>query len=285
MGTGKEIRTGSLSHKDVAGYDLTGLLVGSEGTLGILTEATLRLAPIPEARGTVVATFPSLEDAALAVQQVRQAGITPEAMEFMDGATLSAVDDAFSLGLQNVQALLLVGLSGHRLAVAQETQDVYRLLEKGSLRVDLGLEKNEIERLWLARRSAFGSLARRAGNLWVEDISVPLSSLATMVRKIDLIAQKHDLLVATLGHAGDGNLHPQFSLRGEPDEEDRIKEAIEEIVSLAVSLGGTLTGEHGVGQEKRDLLPSALDQGAYKTMEEIKKVFDPLGIMNPGKVL
>lgn len=283
LGTGEVVAAGSLAMKDVAGYDLTGLLVGSEGTLGIITRADLRLLPLPPARGTMLATYPELAGAAKAVQAIRASGVVPEALEFMDNATLACVEESFGLGLAG--ALLVAECAGHPAAVAEELAAVTAAATPGATKVESTLDPAQSERLWQARRGAFGSLAHKGRRLLVEDVAVPISRLVEMVALVAAAAARHDLEILTLGHAGDGNLHPQFILDGGAEEEARAERAVAEIADAAVALEGTLTGEHGVGTLKAGLLARVGDPAALAAMRAVKEALDPDNIMNPGKVL
>ncbi|MCH7493769.1 FAD-binding protein [bacterium] len=283
LGTGELAEMGSLAMKDVAGYDLVGLMVGSEGTLGIITRADLRLLPLPKARGTMLATYDDLAAAAEAVLAIRATGVVPEALEFMDSATLACVEESFGLGLTG--ALLLAECTGHPEAVRAELATVTAAATPGSTWLESTVDPAQRQRLWAARRGAFGSLAHRGRRLLVEDVSVPISRLVEMVETVAATAARHGLTIMTMGHAGDGNLHPQFILDGGPGEEERTARAVDDIVDAAVALGGTLTGEHGVGTLKAGLLARVGDPAALTAMRAIKAALDPDGIMNPGKVL
>lgn len=284
LGTGDVAAAGSLAMKDVAGYDLTGLMIGSEGTLGVITEATLRLLPLPPARGTVLATYDDPAAAAAAAHRVRTSGVVPEALEFVDGPTLACVEETFSLGLE-AGALLLSEVAGHPEAVAGELETVAAALAEGATSIETTTDPEEGARLWRARRAAFGTLAHRGKDLLVEDVSVPLSGLVSMVDRVSEVAADHGLEILVMGHAGDGNLHPQFVLREGADEATRVERAVEAIVDHAVSLGGSMTGEHGVGTVKSALMRRALDPGALAAMRAVKAALDPDGVLNPGKML
>jgi glycolate oxidase len=285
---GETLRLGGRTMKNVAGYDLAHLFVGSEGTLGVVTEITLRLIPLPAAQLTALAAFPCLDDACLAVGNILAAGITPLVAELMDQTATRAVEEFKHLGLPtDVEALLLVAVDGDECAVQDEIAKVARVLRASGARdVRQATTAEESEALWEARRNLAPALARQARNRLGEDITVPRSRIPEMVARIGAIGRKYDLVIALHGHVGDGNLHPGILCdRRDAGQMARVEKAAGELLAAAVELGGTLTGEHGIGIFKRDYIGAALDPNALAAMARIKAVFDPDGIMNPGKKL
>lgn len=285
--SGEVARTGARTAKNVTGYDLTHLFVGSEGTLGLVTEATLRLIPLPRARRTVMADFSDVSLAANAVTDVLAAGIVPCAMELMDRTTVTLVEEYLHAGLNTeAGALLLVEVDGDEEVVPRQAEEIADIFRVRASSVRLARDQQEADTFWAARRAvgaAFGQLRpHRLG----EDIAVPRSKIPEAVERIRDIGIEHDLTIAIFGHAGDGNLHPNVlvDLRDE-DETRRTLAAAEEIFRVAMELGGVLSGEHGIGILKRDYLADNLDPQALAVMRAIKRTIDPQNIMNPGKVL
>ena len=285
---GEVLRLGGRTMKNVAGYDLTHLFVGSEGTLGVVTEITLRLIPLPAAQLTALAAFPRLTDACLAVGNILAAGVTPLVAELMDQTATRAVEDFKHLGLPtDVEALLLVAVDGDESAVLDEIASVAEVLARsGAREVHQASTAEESEALWEARRNLAPALARLGRNRLGEDITVPRSRIPEMVARIGEISRKYDLTIALHGHVGDGNLHPGILCdRRDAEQMARVESAAGELLAAAVALGGTLTGEHGIGIFKREYIASALDANALAAMSRVKALFDPRGIMNPGKKL
>jgi len=273
---------------DPLGYDLVGLFVGSEGTLGVAVEAEVRLVPRPEAIRTLSAAFPEMALAAEAVNRVLLAGVRPVALELMDRATLDAVGQAFREAVPpEVKALLIAEVAG-----LQEEADWAAGLcrsifaESGALAVELAATPAERDRLWRMRKRARGALGRLAPNYYVHDITVPRHALPAVLVQVEAIGRKYGLRMATYLHAGDGNLHPNilFDAR-EPGVFDRVLAAGEEILGLAVEAGGTLSGEHGIGLEKRDYLGLVFAEADLEAMRKVKRAFDPAGRFNPDKAL
>ncbi|MFF3372356.1 FAD-binding oxidoreductase [Streptomyces sp. NPDC002680] len=279
LADGMVVRTGRRTVKGVTGYDLTALLTGSEGTLAVITSATLRLRPLPVATATVAAYFPSFEEAAEASYAIGRAGVVPALAELVDGPVLHAVDPALR---ERGAALLLVQCDGA--GAGAEAEAVARVLTRATL-VETTEDPAEAEALLAARRGALPAL-ERLGRPLIEDIAVPRSRLAEAAREIREISRRHDVPVFTIAHAADGNLHPIIvvdpTLDGLPDA---AWEAAGEIFALALRLGGTLTGEHGVGVLKRQWVADELGPAAHALQRRIKDAFDPRGILNPGKSL
>ncbi|HSK93526.1 MAG TPA: FAD-linked oxidase C-terminal domain-containing protein [Candidatus Angelobacter sp.] len=287
LADGRVIRTGGRNMKDVAGYSLTHLFVGSQGTLGIVTEATLRLRPAPPPKRTMLAFFPTLTAAGDAVARMVAAGLEPCTLELMDGVVIGAVDDWHNLGLdRSAAALLLVesdapgDVAEAELAVAERC-----CTDAGASGVHRATDPMEADWLRQVRRLAYRAM-ERLGVARMEDVGAPRSRMPELVAAIERIAAAHDVHCGTFGHAGDGNLHPTFVWsRGDAAAEGRVQAACEELYRAAIALGGTVTGEHGIGASRRDFLVEQHGADAVEVMRSIKAALDPLGILNPGKVL
>jgi glycolate oxidase len=284
---GEILWTGNKCVKDVAGYSLRDLFVGSEGTLGVITKVLLRLIPKPAAKKTMVATFAQMDAAAQCVSDIIAAQIIPCTLEFLDRTTIHCVEDYAKIGLPlDCEALLLMETDGHPAAVAEEAAKMEELARKnGALEVRVAKDEAEANKLATARRSAFSALARLAPTTILEDATVPRSELAKMIRFVAATAKKHNLRVGTFGHMGDGNLHPTF-LTDERNKEEmhRVEEAFKEIFDEAIRLGGTITGEHGIGMAKKSFLPKFAGDAQMRVMRELRRALDPNGILNPGKM-
>jgi glycolate oxidase len=273
--------------KDVAGYSLKDVFIGSEGTLGVITKVLLRLIPKPAAKKTMVATFGQMDQAAEAVSAIIAAQIIPCTLEFLDRTTIHCVEDYAKVGLPlNCEALLLIETDGHPAVVADEAAQMERICrEKGCLELRIAKDDAEAARLATARRSAFAALARVAPTTILEDATVPRSELARMIRFVENVAKKYRLRIGTFGHMGDGNLHPTFLTdERNKDEMHRVEEAFKEIFDEAIRLGGTITGEHGIGLAKKSFLPKFAGDAQMRVMRELRRALDPNGILNPGKM-
>ncbi|MBE0542739.1 MAG: FAD-binding protein [Verrucomicrobia bacterium] len=279
--------TGNKCVKDVAGYSLRDLFIGSEGTLGVITKVLLRLIPKPAAKKTMVATYAAMDQAAQTVSDIIAAQIIPCTLEFLDRTTIRCVEDFAKVGLPlDCEALLLMETDGHPAAVAEEAAKMEELARKnGAREVRVAADEAEAARLATARRSAFSALARVAPTTILEDATVPRSELATMIRFVAVTARKYNLKVGTFGHMGDGNLHPTF-LTDERNKEEmhRVEEAFKEIFDEAIRLGGTITGEHGIGLAKKGILPKFAGDAQMRVLRELRRALDPNGILNPGKM-
>ncbi len=284
---GEVLWTGNKCVKDVAGFSLKDLFVGSEGTLGVMTKVLLKLIPKPAAKKTMVATYSAMDAAAQTVSDIIAAQIIPCTLEFLDRTTIHCVEDFAKVGLPlDCEALLLMETDGHPAAVEDEAAKMVELAKKnGAIEVRVAKDEAEANKLAAARRSAFSALARLAPTTILEDATVPRSELAKMVRFVEVVAKKYNLRVGTFGHMGDGNLHPTF-LTDERNhaEMHRVHEAFKEIFDEAIKLGGTITGEHGVGLAKKDFLPKFLGPASLRVHRELRKALDPHGILNPGKM-
>src|ERR1051326_3369692 len=284
---GEVLWTGNKCVKDVAGYSLRDLFIGSEGTLGIITKVLLKLIPTPSAKQTLIATFRQMDHAAQAVSDIISAQIIPCTLEFLDRTTIGCVEDFAHIGLPtDCEALLLMETDGHAAAVAEEAAKMEAIaLQNGAREVRRAKDSAEAATLATARRSAFSALARVAPTTILEDATVPRSELAKMIRFVEAIAKKYQLRIGTFGHMGDGNLPPTF-LTDERNKEEmhRVEEAFREIFDEAIRLGGTITGEHGIGVAKKSFLPKFAGDSQMRVMRELRRVLDPNGILNPGKM-
>ncbi|MCM3787213.1 glycolate oxidase subunit GlcD [Domibacillus indicus] len=284
---GDIIRTGGKLAKDVAGYDLTRLLVGSEGTLAVITEATLKLIPMPETKQTMLALYESMDAAAKSVSEIIAAKIIPATLEFLDRPTLIAVEDFAQIGLPtDVEAVLLIEQDGPPEIVARDMEKMADICTREqAVSVQIAATEAEALALTTARRSALSALARLKPTTILEDATVPRSEIANMVKAINKIAEKHNVRIATFGHAGDGNLHPTCPTDSrDHDEMERVEAAFADIFAKAIELGGTITGEHGVGMMKAPYLEWKVGPEGIAIMKAIKQSFDPENIMNPGKL-
>ncbi|MDP2951700.1 MAG: FAD-linked oxidase C-terminal domain-containing protein, partial [Chloroflexota bacterium] len=270
------------------GYDLLGPLVGSEGTLGVATKLALRITRLPESFRTMLAVFETLEAAGQCVSDIIAAGIIPGALELMDAPVIRAVEASGPAGYPlDAEAVLLIELDGMEDGLEQEAGQVAEICHRNSAReVRLAHSAAERERLWQGRRGAFGAVARLRPSYSVQDATVPRTKVLPMLQEVRRIAQKYGLLIGNVAHAGDGNLHPlaMFDNR-DAEERARVEEAGKEVMAACVGLGGTLSGEHGIGLEKKDSMPLMFSPSELRLMRRVKAVFDPEGILNPGKVL
>ena len=284
---GDLLRTGGKNMKDTAGYNLRDFIVGSEGTLGIITKILLKLIPLPTESVTLLAYFDKLIDAANSVSGIVAAHIIPCMMEFLDNTTINCVEDYTKIGLpRNSEAILLIEIDGRGSAVRDDAETVKNILNKNKASVvRVAASAEEALLLKSARRSAFAALARKKPTTILEDATVPRSELPVMIEKVTQAAKKFDVIIGDFGHAGDGNLHPTC-LTDERDkaEVDRAHKAFDFIFDEAIKLGGTITGEHGTGLAKKQFLEKATGIPAVDMMKKIKSVIDPNNIINPGKI-
>lgn len=284
---GRIMRTGAKTMKSVSGYDLTRLFVGSEGTLGVITEITLKINPRPTAASTALATFDDLEDAGRAVSEITRSGILPSVMEILGRETLQAINQNTDLHLPEVDAMLLAETDGcTREETEHQMQKILQIFRKHCAKeVKEARTEDEAALLWKARKSAYAVLARIRTHFVLEDVTVPMARVSELLKGVGAIAGKHALQIATFGHAGDGNLHPQILYDGyDPDQVKRMEAASAELFKLAIDLGGTLTGEHGIGLSKAPFMTLEHDPVAMEVMRSLKKMFDPNNILNPGKM-
>jgi glycolate oxidase len=287
LADGELLSTGGKVVKDVAGYNLNHLLVSSEGTLGIFTEITVKLIPKPQAKRTMLVHFPQLQQAALTVSSIIAARIIPATLEFLDRVTIRCVEDYARVGLPlDVDAVLLIEVDGHPAQVEEEAAGIRAICERqGCSFFQTAASPEEALKLATARRVALSALARLKPTTILEDATVPRSCIAPMVTLIQETAKKYDLLIGTFGHAGDGNLHPTcLTDERNRDEIERAHRAFGEIFEATIAMGGTITGEHGVGVAKKKYLPKLVGESGLKVMRGIKGAFDPKGLLNPGKI-
>ena len=284
---GEVMWLGNKCVKDVAGFSLKDVMIGSEGALGVITKILLKLIPKPAAKKTMVSTFNAMDAAAQTVSDIIAAQIIPCTLEFLDRTTIHCVEDFAKVGLPlDCEALLLMETDGHAAAVEEEAAKMEELAKaNGAMEVRVARDEAEAAQLATARRSAFSALARLAPTTILEDATVPRSELARMIRFVDEVAKKHELKIGTFGHMGDGNLHPTFLTdERNADEIHRVHEAFKEIFDEAIRLGGTITGEHGIGLAKKEFLPKFAGEAQMRVMRELRTALDPKGILNPGKM-
>jgi len=284
---GRVMRTGSNCMKSVSGYDMTKLFVGSEGTLGVITEITLKIDPQPTATTTAVGSFEKLEQAGKAVSEIMHSGIIPSVCELLDRNIINLLIEQAGLDLPRAEAMILVETDGYTRAETdfqmEKVLDVFK--ENRALEIKKAASAEEAEELWQARRSMGGILVGLRPDFLVEDVTVPISRLTDLIRGIERIAEKYVVEIINFGHAGDGNLHPHFMYDGShPEEVEQVEKASAELFGLACELGGTLSGEHGIGLAKASFMGLEHDPAAMDMMRAIKKLFDPDNILNPGKM-
>jgi len=287
LSNGEVIRTGGKLMKDVAGYDLTKLLVGSEGTLAILTEATLKLIPKPATQRVMLAMFQDLTQAAKTVSDIIASRIIPATLEFMDQGTIRVVEQFKQIGLPtDVEAMLIIGQDGDLQTVDRDIAQMAEICSfNQSVQIKTAESEQEAGEVMAARRSALAALSRLRPTTILEDATVPRSQIVPMVKAIQEIARKYNVQICTFGHAGDGNLHPTCMTDARNHEElERVEQAFAEIFAAAIELGGTITGEHGVGVVKAPFLEWKLGSAGIELMKAVKQAFDPDHILNPGKM-
>jgi glycolate oxidase len=288
LANGDILHTGGKNVKDVSGYDLTKLFTGSEGTLGVITQATLKLVPAPESKKSIMAVFKNLEYAGKAVAGIIAAKIIPATLEIMDNATICTVEDYAHVGLPlDAEAVLLIEVDGIAEVVEKEADKVLNVLKKNQAD-DIQVAKNDAERdrLWAARRAALPALAKLRPTTYVEDATVPRSKVPDFLRAVSRISKEFNVTIGTFGHAGDGNMHPTIvcDIR-DPQEMDLVKKAMNEMFLSAIKLGGTLSGEHGIGLGKLPWMEQQHGSKAMEAMKAIKRAMDPNLILNPGKLV
>lgn len=286
--SGEVMKTGTVTAKDVTGYDLTRLICGSEGTLALVTGITVRLLPKPKTKRTLQAIYNSLDLAGDTVSKIIAAGIVPATLELMDRMIIKALEESAHLGLPlDAEAVLLIDVDGDPETVERQAAEVAQFCkDQGAREIRVSSSEKENEQLWVARRTAFGAVARLRPSCLIEDATVPVSVLTATIKKVKEICARNRVMVAVLAHAGDGNLHPLILFdQRDPEERARVEKAMDEIVEYALSVGGTLSGEHGIGLSKAKYLPQQLSATSLNLMRAIKRTFDPRGILNPGSFL
>ena len=287
LADGTILRLGSGTIKDAVGYHLNQLIIGSEGTLAIVAEAELKLIPKPETNALISAYFDSIEDAVKGVNGIISERIFPATIDFMDKNAINTVEKFYPSGLKiEKECMLLVEVDGFAASIGTQLNRVEKALrENGASDVVSVFNKDEMEAVWTARRASYGATAKLAPDVVTDDVIVPRSKLSKMVCGCRDICRKYNLQVCIVGHVGDGNVHPQIALNLENDEEYKnLMNAKSEIYSLAISLGGTISAEHGIGMEKISYIDKVIDKEAIDYMKQIKKLFDPNNILNPGKI-
>jgi glycolate oxidase len=284
--SGEVIKTGGRPIKNVTGYDVTRLLCGSEGTLAVFTKIIVKLIAKPEARRTLLVAFRSIDDASTTVSRIMAAGIVPRALELMDQHYIQNCEKIYKLGLpMDAAAMLIIEVDGFLETVDRQARIAREFCEaQGAFDIKLAKTEEEAERLWMARKVGSVALFRVSKMMVAEDATVPISQIPAMVRRIKDIGEKYGMTIYLLAHAGDGNMHPLLTYDpGNKEEVERIENASREIFESSIALGGTLTGEHGIGLAKKPFIPLEISPALMQVWKEIKKSFDPNGIMNPGK--
>jgi len=284
--TGEIIKTGGKTLKGVVGYDLTRLIVGSEGTLGVVTKAWLRLIAQPEARKMMLVKFAALEDAARTVISIIRNCIVPSTLELIDNASLRCVEEFTRMGLGGVEAVLLIEVDGRRESIEKDVLDIEAICKENSAtEFRAATDKFEVRDLWKVRRSISPALKRLKSLKLNEDVVVPRSKLVELIKGVERISKDRGVIIASFGHAGDGNIHVNIMV-DKDDAEDvaKGKEAVKDVFRLTVSLGGTISGEHGVGTTKMPYIDMELGSAAIEAMKRVKDALDPRGILNPGKI-
>jgi glycolate dehydrogenase FAD-linked subunit len=285
--TGEIIRTGVETMKGVAGYDITHLLVGSEGTLAVVTSITLRLLPRPETSRTMLAFFKDVSEAVLTVTSVIHRGIIPTILEFMDRVCLDCIREHLQISIPaEAGAMLLMEVDGDSLAVERECRKMQEACEEGrSISFEKASTREEAERLWQARREISPSLYKLRPHKTSEDVVVPRSRLPKLISALDELSAEYGLPLPAFGHAGDGNLHVNIMHdKNDPLEREKVAPLVKELFGRVLQMGGTITGEHGIGITKAPYLEMEIPKAGLELMSRIKKAFDPKGILNPGKI-
>lgn len=285
--TGTIVHTGTRTMKGVVGYDLTRLLVGSEGTLGIFTRIILRLIPAPESVRTLMAIFPHLDDAARTVSEIIRNRVIPSTLEILDQAAIRAVEDHLHIGLPvDAEAILLIEVDGRASALDEDVATIDRICRgTGASKTEIARTDEEREWLWKARRSVSPALGRIKPGKISEDVTVPRTRIPALIRAIRALADKYGLIIVCFGHAGDGNIHTNIMVdRKDADELRRAESAVEELFRIVLDLRGTLSGEHGIGISKSPFFMWEVGPEGFEAMLSIKRALDPLNILNPGKM-
>lgn len=285
---GDLVKTGSRTVKCVTGYNLAGLMIASEGTLGIISKAILKLVPPPQASKAMMAVFDDVQKASEAVANIIAAHVVPCTLEFLDHASINYVEDDVKIGLpRQAQAILLIEVDGHPAQVADEAVVVERVLNQcGATEIHVAKDAEEKNKIWAARRNALPALARARPTCVLEDATVPRSKIPAMIKALNEIAAKNNVQMGTFGHAGDGNLHPTILCdKRDKVEFARVEQAVDEIFEVALALGGTLSGEHGIGTAKSKWLEKETSRGTIMFSRRMRRALDPKGLFNPSKLV
>jgi glycolate oxidase len=288
LADGRIVNTGGITAKNVTGIDLTSLFCGSEGLLGIVTEVTVKLLPLAPFKQSILAFFPELDGASNTVARVIGSGIVPVALELMDNVVINMVEDSKNIGLpRDAKGMLLIMVDGPETECRKQGGMIAEICQdEGATDVKVAGTAEEEEALWLARRAAFGVMSQKLPNCVIEDVTVPVSKLPAMIKGIIKIGDTYNLTIGVLAHAGDGNTHPMIVTdRRDKEEWERVEKAVSDIFLLAVDLGGTLSGEHGIGTSKKPFMHLIYKEPEFQLLRELKQVLDPRGILNPGKIM
>lgn len=284
---GELIRTGSNTIKNATGYNLGSLFIGSEGTLGIVVEATIKLIPKPETTQVIMAYFDKVENSIIAVNKIIEKQVFPATIDFMDKNAIQTVEQFYPTGLLcDKDAALIIEIDGFKSNISEQRETICKILrENNAANIQYSTTKEESDNIWLARRSSMAACTKLKPNVTTDDIIVPRNNLAKLVKGIQDICKRHNLTVCMVGHVGDGSVHPQIPIDYNNNEEYKhYKIAKSEIYQLTVKLGGIISGEHGIGLEKKAYVSKVVDGGALDYMRLIKKTFDPKNILNPYKI-
>jgi D-lactate dehydrogenase len=285
---GEPFSCGTYTTKGVVGYDLTRLLIGAEGTLAVITEATLKLTPLAEAKRTLRALYSDMNSAARAVSRIMAQPVTPRILEFMDGRSLEMIRDYTENDIpENAGALLMIEVDGPAACIGEAARSVLATAEgEGCLEAALAESDEQVRTLWTLRKALSPALRTIAPKKINEDVVVPVSRIPELIAGIDDLAERHTITIVNFGHAGNGNIHVNLLVNpDDPDEMSRADICLAELFDLVLGLDGTLSGEHGIGTVKRRFVARELDPVALKLMQQLKQQFDPLGLLNPGKAI
>ena len=285
--TGRSVEFGGSTVKNVVGYDLVSLVTGSEGTLAVVTEAVLRLLPLPPARKTIIALFDDLPKSGATVGKILDAGTVPAKIELLDNWVVRSINRITGLGLpEDAAAMLMFECDGKEEVVEQDSRKVIDICEEvGATKVIVAKDQEQAQTYWKARSAGFAAVFGAAPTVLAEDVTVPRTRMAEFIERVVAICSEGDLEVAIIGHAGDGNLHPSvLTDRKDPAHFEKAQRAVDEIIEAAVEFGGVLSGEHGIGLEKQKFMRRTQDPIFIDIMRQIKGIFDPNGILNPGKI-
>ncbi len=287
MANGELIRTGSNTIKNATGYNLGSLFIGSEGTLGIVVEATLKLIPKPESTQVVMAYFEDVESSIVAVNKIIEKQVFPTTIDFMDKNAIQTVEKFYPAGLLcDKEAALIIEIDGYETSITHQREIICEILRSNkAVNIQYSTNKIEADKIWSARRTSMAACTKLKPNVTTDDIIVPRCNLSKLVKGIQDICKRHNLTICMVGHVGDGSIHPQIPIDyNDRDEYRHYKIAKSEIYQLTVKLGGTISGEHGIGLEKKAYISQVVDGGALDYMRQIKKIFDPKNILNPYKI-